>query len=96
MVAFTRVSMYFSPADFRLKFPATRPIVDGTEFPIKKPTQPVAQQATFSTYKNRNTMKVLVGASPGGRFGHLCLTSLYGGSTSDRQIVEFELRQGIF
>ena len=67
MVAFTRVSIqYFPPADFRLTFPATRLIVDGTEFPIKKPTQPVAQQATFSTYKNRNTMKALGGASPVG------------------------------
>ena len=57
---------YFAPTNFKAQFPTTRVIVDGTECPIQKPKQPVAQQATFSTYKNRNTMKVLVGCSPGG------------------------------
>lgn len=52
---------FFSPKDFKSKFPSTRLIVDGTEIPIKKPKLPIAQQATFSTYKNRNTVKVLVG-----------------------------------
>ena len=77
---------YYSPSGFREECPTTRIIVDGTECPIKKPNLPTAQQATFSTYKNRNTIKVLVGVSPGG----LCsfVSSAYGGSTSDRQIVE--------
>ena len=57
---------YFAPTDFKSKFPTTRVIVDGTECPIMKPKQPILQQATFSTYKNRNTVKVLVGCSPGG------------------------------
>ncbi len=53
---------------------------------MKKPKQPVAQQATFSTYKNKNTMKSVVGGSPGGLVSHV--SPAFGGSTSDRQIVE--------
>lgn len=53
---------------------------------MKKPKNPSAQQATFSTYKNRNTVKVLVGATPGGLVSYM--SNAYGGSTSDRQIVE--------
>ena len=77
---------FYSPSDFRSKFPKTRVIVDGTECPISKPRQPLLQQATFSTYKNRNTIKVLVGCSPGGLVT-FC-SKAYGGSASDRQIVE--------
>ena len=56
------VVRFFAPDGFKAKFP-TRVIVDGTECLIKKPTLPKAQQSTgtYSTYKNRNTMKVLVG-----------------------------------
>jgi len=77
---------YFMPTDFGAKYPKTRIIVDGTECPINKPTQPVAQQATFSTYKNRNTLKVVVGSTPGGLISYI--SPAFGGSTSDRQIVE--------
>ena len=77
---------YFAPSDFKSKFPSTRAIVDGTEIPIDKPKTPTAQQQTFSTYKNRNTAKVLVSASPAGLISHV--TDSYGGSASDRQIVE--------
>ena len=77
---------YFAPSDFKLKFPTTRCIIDGTECPIKKPRVPKAQQATFSTYKNRNTVKSLIGSTPGGLVSYV--SPAYGGSTSDRQIVE--------
>jgi hypothetical protein len=77
---------YFCPKDFYSKFAKTRIIIDGTEFPVDKPKQPVLQQATFSTYKNRNTMKSLLASSPGGLFTYV--SPAYGGSTSDRQIVE--------
>lgn len=77
---------YFSPNSFKDSYPNTRVIIDGTEFPIQKPKMPVAQQSTFSTYKNRNTMKTLVGASPGGLVTYV--SNAYGGSASDRQIVE--------
>lgn len=77
---------YYLPEDFRSKFPTTRVIVDGTEIPIQKPSNPTAQRATFSTYKNRNTVKVIVGSTPGGLISYL--SPAYGGSASDRQIIE--------
>ncbi len=77
---------YFMPRDFAKKFPSTRLIIDGMECPIVKPKNPTAQQATFSTYKNRNTLKAIIGSSPGGLISHI--TSAYGGSASDRQLVE--------
>ncbi|XP_014675613.1 PREDICTED: uncharacterized protein LOC106815637 [Priapulus caudatus] len=77
---------YYMPSDFKMKFPATRVILDGTECPIMKPADALAQQATFSSYKNRNTVKVVVGASPGGLVSYV--SPAYGGSTSDRQVVE--------
>ena len=74
------------PADFKKQFPATRVIIDGTEIPIQKPSNISDQSATWSSYKNRNTLKCLVGISPRG-----CVTFIspaYGGSASDRQIFE--------
>ena len=58
-----------------------------TECPIKKLKAPGAQRTTFSTYKNRNTTKVLVGVTPGGLVSYV--SSAHGGSTTDRQIVEW-------
>jgi hypothetical protein len=80
------VVQYFMPQDFAKKFPSTRLIIDGTECSIVKPKNPIAQQATFSTYKNKNTLKALISATPGGLISHI--TSAYGGSASDRQLVE--------
>ena len=47
---------FYAPYSFQEEYPATRVIIDGTECPVKKPALPTAQQATFSTYKNRNTL----------------------------------------
>jgi hypothetical protein len=77
---------FYAPFDFRDKFPTTRVIIDGTEIPIKVPAVPAAQQITFSTYKNRNTAKALIGVSPGGLISFV--SDCYGGTASDRQIVE--------
>ena len=77
---------FHCPTDFKLHFPKTRVILDGTEIPILRPTDPVAQRATWSSYKNRNTAKVVVGITPGGLVSYV--SPAYGGSTSDRQIVE--------
>ena len=77
---------YYCPRSFKQQFPSTRVIVDGTECPIQRPKQPIAQQATFSTYKNQNTVKVLVGITPGGLVSYI--SPAYGGSASDRQICE--------
>ncbi len=76
----------FSPSDFQAKFPETRAVFVGFEFPVKKAKAPAAQQVTFSTYKNRNTAKMIVGVTPGGMCSYL--SDAYGGATSDRQIIE--------
>jgi hypothetical protein len=61
-------------------------IVDATEVPIQKPSKVLDQAATFSTYKNKNTLETLIGISPRGMVTYISDT--YGGSASDRQIVE--------
>ncbi len=74
------------PSDFKLKFPNTRVILDGSEIPIEKPSDPHDQSATWSSYKNKNTLKLMVGISPRGDVTYI--SEVYGGNTSDRQIVE--------
>ena len=61
-------------------------IVDATEVKIEKPSNVRDQSATWSTYKNANTLKTLVGISPRGAVTFV--SDSYGGSCSDRQIVE--------
>ena len=51
--------------------------------PYKSPKTP---QCTFSTYKNRNAAKVVVGISPGGLVTYI--PPAYDGATSDQQLVE--------
>lgn len=77
---------FHCPTDFKKHFPKTRVILDGTEIPISKPGNPTAQRATWSTYKNKNTVKVVVGITPGGLVSYV--SAAYGGSASDRKIVE--------
>jgi len=43
--------LFYSLKDFKLQFPSTHVILDGTEIPIKKLSNPVAQLSTFSTHK---------------------------------------------
>ena len=59
-------------------------MIDATEIFIEQPSSPVAQQQTFSTYKNHNTLKVLIGITPSGAISFV--SKLYGGSTSDREL----------
>ena len=47
------------PESFRKHYPNTRIIIDATEFAIDRPSLLVTHSSTFSTYKNRNTIKVL-------------------------------------
>ena len=74
------------PTQFKKLFPDTRVIVDATEIPIEKPANITDQSASFSTYKNRNTLKCLVGIAPRGLVTFV--SEAYGGSASDRQILE--------
>ncbi|CAB3984071.1 Hypothetical predicted protein [Paramuricea clavata] len=54
------------PECFMKKYPSTSLIIDATEIYIEKPNNPVAQQLTFSSYKNTNTLKALTGIVPKG------------------------------
>ncbi|KAL4719782.1 hypothetical protein ACJJTC_005430 [Scirpophaga incertulas] len=56
---------FYMPDNLQKDYQSTRITIDGTEIPIQKPSQPDSQKATFSTYKHKNTLKFLVGASPG-------------------------------
>lgn len=77
---------YYMPENFKLDFPNTRVIIDGTEIHVQRSRDPRTQQSTFSYYKNDTTLKAIVGTTPGGLFSYC--SQLYGGSTSDRQLVE--------
>ena len=72
------------PECFKNKYKGTTVIIDAAEIYIEKPSNPEAQHLTFSTYKNSNTLKALVGITPS---GSVCFISdLYGGSISDKEI----------
>ena len=64
--------------------PDLRCIIDGTEIFIEQPKNPEAQQFTFSTYKNHNTLKALIGISGVGVINFV--STLEGGSISDRDL----------
>lgn len=73
------------PHSFK-KYPNTPIIIDCTEVFIEKPTSPYAQRATWSEYKEHNTIKALVGITPSGYFSFL--SKFWTGSTSDRKITQ--------
>ncbi|KAM7281221.1 uncharacterized protein ISCGN_006278, partial [Ixodes scapularis] len=75
----------YLPECFR-EFPDTRLVLDCTEIRIQKPSALEAQRKTFSSYKHANTMKCLVGMTPDCNITFV--SDLYGGSTSDRAIVQ--------
>lgn len=79
------IDTYF-PQHFKHLFPTTRVVLDATEVAITKPSNTSNQRSSFSTYKNQNTLKVLVGVAPRGQVTYV--SDVYCGATSDRQIVE--------
>ena len=74
------------PECFSKKYSSTYLIIDATEIYIEKPNNPEAQQVTFSSYKNTNTLKALVGIAPKG--GISFASTLYGGSISDTELTQ--------
>ena len=66
------------PQSFKSSYPTTRCIIDATEIYIQMPSDPQAQQLTFSSYKNQNTFKALVAITPSG--GISFVSKLYGGN----------------
>lgn len=71
------------PAFFKL-YPNCRVVIDCTEFKIQRPSSPEMQQATFSYYKNTNTLKAMVGITPSGAVSFI--SDLWGGSISDKEL----------
>ena len=74
------------PKEFKERFSCTWVIIDATEFPLEIPSNPDVQAATWSNYKNRNTLKLLVGVSPNGVITFL--SPLYGGRISDKELTQ--------
>ena len=70
----------YMPEAFKQHYPNTRIIIDATEFTIERPSSLVSQSNTFSTYKSRNTVKVLIGVTPSG-----AISDCYEGSISDKK-----------
>ena len=79
------------PEQFKKNYPTTRVILDATEIYVEQPKLPEIQQMTFSSYKNDNTYKGLVGISPNGVITFV--SPLYPGSISDKELTR---RSGIF
>ncbi|XP_028132033.2 uncharacterized protein LOC114327558 [Diabrotica virgifera virgifera] len=59
-------------------------ILDCTEIPIERSTDPIIQQATYSTYCGTNTFKILIACSEKGEI--IYVSDVYGGCISDRKI----------
>ena len=67
-------------------YPSTRVVIDCTEFQVEKPKTTTAQIQTWSDYKQRNTLKSLVGISPSGAFTFI--SKLWSGNVSDKEITK--------
>ena len=61
-------------------------MIDCTEFGIECPSSLVTQATTFSSYKNKNTVKVLIGIISSGAV--IFVSPTYEGSVSDKKLVE--------
>ena len=74
----------YMPQTFKEQYPSTRVIIDATEIFIEQPHLPEIQKMTFSSYKNHNTYKALIGISPSGAITFV--SKLFSGSISDKEL----------
>ena len=80
-----RIDKLMPPA-FKQWYATTCVVIDCTEFFINIPSSLARQSATWSAYKNHNTVKCLIGIAP---HGHVTFVSkVFEGSVSDRAITE--------
>ena len=73
------------PVRFK-KYPNLRIIIDCLELFIQKPKLPSSQKVTWSNYKHRNTVELLVGITPNGIISFV--PPLWTGMVSDKEIVK--------
>lgn len=59
------------PEAFKKEYPNTRVIINATKFYVDRPSSLLSQACTFSAYKNKNTVKVLIGITPSGAISFL-------------------------
>lgn len=84
-MAFTVTSTITNASSIQaVNYSSTRVIIDATEIYIQRPSDPYAQQLTFSSYKNNNTAKALAGITPSRAFSFV--SELHGRSISDREL----------
>ena len=76
----------YMPDSFKKEYPNTRIIIDATEFAVERPSSLLSQACTFSAYKNKNTIKVLIGVTPSGAISFV--SEAYEGSISNQKLVE--------
>ncbi len=81
----------YMPNIFKQLYSMTRVIIDATEIFVETPSLPELQQMTFSSYKNHNTYKALIGISPSGAITFV--SQLFPGSISDKQLTR---RSGLY
>ena len=74
------------PKAFKDYYLTTRCIIDVTEIFIQSPSNPQAQQLTYSSYNNHNTLKALVVVTPSGTISFV--STLYGENISDRELTQ--------
>ena len=63
---------------------AHRVVIDATEILLRSLLVQWHRQLTFSSYKNHNTFKALIGITPSGVISFV--SALYGSNTSDREL----------
>ena len=67
------------------EIPSLRGIIDCTEFYIEAPYRLPSQKSTYSSYKSRNTFKLLISISP---IAHINFVSnLYTGNISHKEVI---------
>ena len=74
------------PKEFKMDFPNTLIIIDGTELKTQTPCALGLQSQLYSDYKSSTTLKALIGCDPSGSVTFI--SELFTGSISDKAITE--------